>query len=598
METIGTPTLQTSNPNQSKYEKHKQKSEGPLWCSWCLKHCDHVRTEHALLKRNSYKCDNCCQSTVHCCGCRIGMARKYPTYDDKLCIVCDRTIKSWNSKDIAVPALHGFCSWCFLKTEHELYQTNILKRDVYTCKGCHKRTLKCRTCNQAFSRYQNFVVSKQLCAKCIGSVRDWNDITTNQEHGKRDGWCSWCIENCKHILEEPNFMRRCVYSCEFCNMRTLPCTRCKVGMTKGGSMWDDTFCAACSLVHKKYTWEEMSAKRNATLQKERNKDAIIADLTRDTPFKRKAHKEGLLRPFLLLVAMPPIFRNQAASSLGWTLFTEDYFGDAHAEAWAILTKDAKGMQTRCNHSYEKLNVFGKSSNWYDMLSRCAKASFDKDISRKAAKNDVLRSMIDPGSRLIKDVEDDFIAELYKLMQSQLSEEEKAELKLLLYSDRAAFLREMMVKNGGVDREEAILYGYKIADQLLGMKDAARNIVLTQTLAAAAMAAPQLFGSIAAALAPLTAQLALLSTPIFFLGLLGITKTGFMLLLGSTEGRLFGPVALILNQRLLLAIEGINIDEYYFSKEVTSVPLPHFLLLKLQDFWNLQLDGAGISVSFA
>jgi hypothetical protein len=87
----------------------------------------------------------------------------------------------------------------------------------------------------------------------------------------------------------------------------------------------------------------------------------------------------MLRPFLLLVAMPPMFRNQVACFLGWSIITEgtnaitvtrnnmvsDYFGDVHKESWKIISSRPKGMQTRCNHSYEKVNPFVDSCNWYD-----------------------------------------------------------------------------------------------------------------------------------------------------------------------------------------------------------------------------------------
>lgn len=69
-------------------------------------------------------------------------------------------------------------------------------------------------------------------------------------------------------------------------------------------------------------------------------------------------------------------------------------------------------------------------------------------------------------------------------------------------------------------------------------------------------------SLVTALAPLTAQLTLMSTPLFVLGIVGLAKTGFMMIFGSTEGRLFVPVTMILNQRLLLAAEGIKIEDYY------------------------------------
>jgi len=70
------------------------------------------------------------------------------------------------------------------------------------------------------------------------------------------------------------------------------------------------------------------------------------------------------------------------------------------------------------------------------------------------------------------------------------------------------------------------------------------------------------GSVAGLSAVLAAQMALLSSPLFVLGFVGLAKTGFQMLFGSSEGRLFVPVTMILNQKLLLAIEGIKIEEYY------------------------------------
>lgn len=62
-------------------------------------------------------------------------------------------------------------------------------------------------------------------------------------------------------------------------------------------------------------------------------------------------------------------RNQIASLLGWTLFTQDYFGDPHAEAHAILCTKITGMQSRCNKSYEKINLFANNCNWYVRVNK-------------------------------------------------------------------------------------------------------------------------------------------------------------------------------------------------------------------------------------
>jgi hypothetical protein len=69
--------------------------------------------------------------------------------------------------------------------------------------------------------------------------------------------------------------------------------------------------------------------------------------------------------------------------------------------------------------------------------------------------------------------------------------------------------------------------------------------------------PQLAGVVA----PFTAAVASLATPLFFLGIFSLTKQAFTLGLGSSESRLFGPIVLMLNQLVLLAMEGLDITEY-------------------------------------
>jgi len=56
--------------------------------------------------------------------------------------------------------------------------------------------------------------------------------------------------------------------------------------------------------------------------------------------------------------------------------------------------------------------------------------------------------------------------------------------------------------------------------------------------------------------------ALLATPLFFVGFIGLATAGVKLVFGSSEGRLIVPMITILNQRLLLAVEGIKLEDYY------------------------------------
>jgi hypothetical protein len=58
---------------------------------------------------------------------------------------------------------------------------------------------------------------------------------------------------------------------------------------------------------------------------------------------------------------------------------------------------------------------------------------------------------------------------------------------------------------------------------------------------------------------LAVQVLLAETPLLLFVLLG---KGFNMVFGSTEGRLFVPVVLLLNQRILLAAEGVKIENFY------------------------------------
>ena len=82
-----------------------------------------------------------------------------------------------------------------------------------------------------------------------------------------------------------------------------------------------------------------------------------------------AWEEGCVRLFLLLVSMSSATRNRVACLLGWPTVTKPSFGNAHAEAWEIISKDGDGMQGCCNQSWETLNPGGANCNYYDMLYR-------------------------------------------------------------------------------------------------------------------------------------------------------------------------------------------------------------------------------------
>ena len=70
-----------------------------------------------------------------------------------------------------------------------------------------------------------------------------------------------------------------------------------------------------------------------------------------------------------------------------------------------------------------------------------------------------------------------------------------------------------------------------------------------------------FSALAPVAATATAGMAMVATPLFFIGLASLGYTGFNLLLGSSHGRLLEPLLMIVSQRFLLAARGFNIQQF-------------------------------------
>lgn len=208
--------------------------ETPFWCSWCFCHTLHrlISKRFCPLLRDVYQCNRCFNLTKHCRLCKEGMAKKFPTYDDKFCACCDKSIKAWGDFPPEWMEIEANCSWCLAKSKHTLQQKNIIKRNVYRCQMCSKATVPCLKCKEQARDPDAF------CLKCYGKIKSWEDVDSSSILLKREGWCSWCFENSNHTLERFNVVRRSVFTCEHCSMRTLPCLMCEDGMTRGGPTWD------------------------------------------------------------------------------------------------------------------------------------------------------------------------------------------------------------------------------------------------------------------------------------------------------------------------------------------------------------------------
>ena len=175
--------------------------------------------------------------------------------------------------------------------------------------------------------------------------------------------------------------------------------------------WDDKLCVSCSLRNTDQNsgsaediWLELKGKKDAVFDPERYTHArVMTLLCLSSPFKEKALKEGMIRPFLVLVSMRPSKRNRISNELGWSSIPSALFGayllsvflliifflfsagDAHAEAWEIVNQNYNGLQARLNSTAEKLNAFGRNVTWIEAVERVTLmfGSLDEDFDMVA-----------------------------------------------------------------------------------------------------------------------------------------------------------------------------------------------------------------------
>ena len=100
-------------------------------------------------------------------------------------------------------------------------------------------------------------------------------------------------------------------------------------MARAGSLWNDNFCSRCfGEIDRKLdisSWEYFQERRDTIVKQQRDTSRVLAELKRQSKYRDDVIKNGLERPFLLLVSMSPFLRNQIAANLGFCLFIEGKF---------------------------------------------------------------------------------------------------------------------------------------------------------------------------------------------------------------------------------------------------------------------------------
>jgi len=138
-------------------------------CSWCLSRTMHAREVKNTL-RDAYECMECTHRTLKCIKCDA-MCRGSSLYDDRLCLLHNGVIKSWDQPpdDFVEVCQKGYCSWCLHHSKHEVVDEEL---GLYRCTHCLMETNPCVDCHHAFapsfSRYH-----RRMCAVCDDLIDHW-----------------------------------------------------------------------------------------------------------------------------------------------------------------------------------------------------------------------------------------------------------------------------------------------------------------------------------------------------------------------------------------------------------------------------------------
>jgi len=184
---------------------------------------------------------------------------------------------------------------------------------------------------------------------------------------KKEAYCSWCYEFAVHFFIKESE----IWLCDCCKGRTIESKKTSECMARlEGSGKTGGICAK-----SQPNWDEVLEKKKKMFSKPRNVTKVRYELTRESNCRHAASKEGLIRPFLLLASMSQQHRALLAIQLGWCPFIEENFGDAHEEAWQLLTRKGKGLRARCVRGLGKLNPFATQLDWVGILNHVAQTLY-------------------------------------------------------------------------------------------------------------------------------------------------------------------------------------------------------------------------------
>jgi hypothetical protein len=109
----------------------------------------------------------------------------------------------------------------------------------------------------------------------------------------KEAYCSWCYEFTTHVFIKDKDH----WLCDACKGKTIEAPKCADAMSRLET--SNKRHAVCAKTQP--NWEETLEKKKKAFSKQWNVTKIRYELTRESPTRHMAEKEGLVRPFLYLV---------------------------------------------------------------------------------------------------------------------------------------------------------------------------------------------------------------------------------------------------------------------------------------------------------
>eukprot|EP01062_Namystynia_karyoxenos_P015199 TRINITY_DN15521_c0_g3_i1.p1 TRINITY_DN15521_c0_g3~~TRINITY_DN15521_c0_g3_i1.p1 ORF type:complete len:1004 (+),score=324.80 TRINITY_DN15521_c0_g3_i1:95-3013(+) len=562
------------------------------WCSSCFAHEEHRFVHCRAGVRKVYQCRGCAEFSVRCVHPSCGdMANYHQVASSYWCALHAGEVSAWGSPP---EPLVRWCSWCYGLSEHALVKMHGWRRSIYRCGACGRRSLRCASCAVAMARGHDAHWDDRWCARCDGTLKHWRPAAPGGAEisdVSRQGWCSWCYEHGAHVAERRSKLLRCAHRCTHCSKPTVRCLRCPEGMACSSFGPSAALCARCEQFAGRVrapslaqTWEALSEGKRLVYRGQEQR-SLRADLTRSSNYRALAAKAGLLRPFLMLCAMGCDARFHTALSLDICLLRCPCFGDSHAEAWHLLRAARGGVASRAGYCSEALNPFGAGCTWIDVLERVTAAYQPSQASgpsgarilggghaeRVAASQPAAAGAVDAAESALLAIAAEHALEA-------LGDSRRAALQgVLSAQDPSAVELVRRLKRAGITDNAVYLYTLWLTLQTYKTPGVGQGSGLQDPLQGTNLAAVGLLVRDAVMHSDggtrrdllcggdVLLPAALLATPLAPLGCGLLVCSGMRGLFAPDTPALFCCLVNMLNIRLLLAVEGVDLREFCTAK---------------------------------